>query len=150
MNARLSRLAVLFSMLLAPPAAAETIAETVGQWGLIGPWSLDCALPPDHGKGSLLTYEVEGDGVINRRDFGDASDEGKVLSADVSADGTLNLRVYFPAMKQTRDYGLLLQQDGTLRAIYNRNDKGQYTIRNGRFTANGKPVPAQHKCEPAS
>jgi hypothetical protein len=55
--------------------------------------------------------------------------------------------VYFPAVKQTREYGLILQEDGTLRAVYNRNEKNQYTIKNGRFTANGKPTPAQHRCE---
>jgi hypothetical protein len=29
----------------APHASAETIAETITDWGMIGAWSLDCALP---------------------------------------------------------------------------------------------------------
>jgi hypothetical protein len=58
----------------------------------------------------------------------------------------LNLRVVFPKLKQTREYGLLLQDDGTLRAIYNRNQKHEYTIRDGKFTANGNPTPPQHRC----
>ena len=105
-----SRLALAFvlSVTLATQASAETIAETAGKWGLIGPWSLDCSLPPDRGKGTVLAYETtEGGGVVHRRDFGDTTDENPVVSATVSPDGTLNLRVFFTSFKQTREYGLI-------------------------------------------
>jgi hypothetical protein len=133
-----SRLALAFvlSVTLATQASAETIAETAGKWGLIGPWSLDCSLPPDRGKGTVLAYETTGGGgVVHRRDFGDTTDENPVVSATVSPDGTLNLRVFFTSFKQTREYGLMLQPDGTLRAIYNRDEKKQYSIKDGKFTA---------------
>jgi hypothetical protein len=39
-----------------------------------------------------------------------------------------------------------MQPDGTMRAMYNRNQNGKYTIRNGKFTANGRPTPSQHRC----
>jgi hypothetical protein len=84
--------------------------------------------------------------VRHRRNFGDTIDESEVNSAEVSRDGMLNLRVYFPSLKQTREYGLVMQPDGTIRAKYNRNRKGEYSIRNGKFTANGNPTPPQHKC----
>ena len=148
-NGHFSRPALAFalSVALVSQASAETIAETAGKWGLIGPWSLDCSLPPDRGKGTVLAYETtEGGGVVHRRDFGDTTDENPVVSATVSPDGTLNLRVFFTSFKQTREYGLMLQPDGTLRAIYNRDEKKQYSIKDGKFTANGKPTPLQHKC----
>ena len=64
--------ALLFC-LPATKAAAETIAETATKWGLIGAWSLDCALPKDRGKGTLLIYEATPDGGVSHvRDFGDA------------------------------------------------------------------------------
>ena len=140
-------LAILFSLALTLKASAETVAETARAWGLIGAWSLDCSLAPDRGKGAVLAYEIaSGDRVVHRRDFGDASDESEVISAKVSGDGMLNLRVFFPQLKQIREYGFAMQPDGTMRAIYNRNQKGEYTIRNGKFTANGNPTPSQHKC----
>jgi hypothetical protein len=40
-----------------------------------------------------------------------------------------------------------MQPDGTMRAMYNRNQKDEYTIKDGKFTANGNPTPAQHKCK---
>jgi hypothetical protein len=134
--------------LVAPQAQAETVAETVDNWGLLGAWSLDCAAPKDHGKGAWLIYQATADGgVVHVRDFGDAKEENKVLSADVSKDGMLNLRISFPVLKQTNELGLIKLKDGALRAMYNRNDKNHYVIRGGKFTFDGKPTPAQHKCE---
>ena len=123
------------------------MAQTVQEWGLIGPWSLDCSLRPDRNRGTVLAYEIAGDGrVVFRRNFGDATDESEVVTAEVSADGTLNLRVFFPSLKQTRESGLMMQPDGTIRAIYNRNQKQEYTIKDGKFTADGSPTTPQHKC----
>jgi len=140
-------LALLFFVDLAQVASAETVAQTVRKWGLIGPWSLDCSLMPDRDRGAVLDYEIATDGrVVHRRNFGDTTDESEVVSADISRDGLLNLRVYFPSLKQTREYGLKLQPDGAMRAIYNRNNDN-YSIRDGRFTADGSETPQQHKCK---
>ena len=132
---------------LALQASAGAVTETASKWGLIGPWSLDCSLPPDRGRGTLLSYViVRGDRLMHRRSFGDDKDENEVVGAEVSVDGVLNLRVFFPSMKQTREYGLMMQPDGTMRAMYNRNQQGEYTIGDGKFSANGNPTPPQHKC----
>jgi hypothetical protein len=37
---------------------------------------------------------------------------------------------------------LRCKPDGTMRAMYNRNQKNEYTIKDGKFTANGKSYPA--------
>jgi len=150
LNGKFGRLALalLFSLTLAHGACAETVAQTVRKWGLIGPWSLDCSLKPDRNNGAVLDYEIMADGrVMHRRDFGDTVDESEVVGAEVSGDGLLNLRVYFPSLRQNREYGLSMQPDGSTRAIYNRNQNNEYTIRDGKFTANGNPTPAQHKCK---
>ena len=95
----------------------------------------------------MLAYVIASGGrVLHRRNFGDSTDESEVGVAEVSSDGMLNLRVFFPSLKQTREYGLVMQPNGTIRAMYNRNQKGEYTIRDGKFTANGNPTPPQHKC----
>jgi len=149
LNGQFGRLALglLFSLALSFGASAETVAQTAQRWGLIGPWSLDCSVKPDRNRGTVLAYELVGDGrVVHRRNFGDVTDESEVVTAEVSGDGMLNLRVFFPSLKQTREYGLMMQPDGTLRAMYNRNQKDEYSIKDGKFTANGNPTPSQHKC----
>lgn len=147
MNEQIGPLALLFALTLPLAASAETVAQTVQEWGLIGPWSQDCSLKPDRNRGAVLDYEITGDGrVVLRRNFGETTDESEVVGADVSKDGILNLRVFFPSLQQTREYGLMMLPDGTMRAIYNRSRKDEYTIKDGKFTANGSPTPPQQKC----
>lgn len=129
-------------------ARAETLVATVEQWGLLGSWAVDCAARPDRDKGALLTYEIRKDGrVMYRRNFGDAKDENEVVSATITAEGLLNVMVFFPSLHQTREFGLLLQNDGSLRAIYNRSERGEYTIRDGKYVVTGGPTPAQQRCD---
>jgi hypothetical protein len=143
-----SALAIVFSLSLSLGASAETVAETVRKWGLIGSWARDCSVPADMDKGTVLAYEIEPGGrVVHRRYVGDIIDDNEVLSAEVSSNGILRLRVSFPRLKETREYGMLKLPDGTIRAMYNRNSKSEYTIRDGKFTANGNPTPPQHRCE---
>jgi hypothetical protein len=142
---RLAPALLLFAF--ATAASAETVAETASRWGLIGRWSVDCRLPPDHDRGAVLRYQVANRGqVVLRRDFGDFDDQADVIAADISGDNLLNLRIYFPQLKQTRELGLRREPDGEIRAIYNRTRKGDYSIRDGRLTANGRPTPPQFRC----
>jgi hypothetical protein len=147
-HSRRLALALLFALALPLGASAETVAQTVQKWGLIGPWSLDCSLRPDRNRGTVLDYAIVGDDrVVFRRNFGDQSDESEVVTAEISKDGMLNLRVFFPSLKQTREYGLTMQPDGTVRAIYNRSRKNEYSIKDGKFTADGSPTPPQYRCK---
>ncbi len=149
MNGQFSRLAlaILFCLTLSFGASAETVAQAVRNWGLIGSWSRDCSLKPGRNQNTLLIYEITADErVVHRRDFGDSTDENEVVGAEVSADSMLNLRVFFPKFKQTRDYGLMKQPDGSVRTMYNHDQKDAYSIRDGIFTANGNPTPALHRC----
>src|SRR5262245_4656538 len=139
--------AALLWAALAPAAGAETLTAAVDKWGLLGSWAIDCSLRPDRDKGAVLTYEVKPDGrVMYRRNFGDAKDENEVVAASADEDGLLDIMVFFPSLHQTREFGLLLQTDGSLRAIYNRGQRGDYTIRDGKFVRTGEPTPAQHRC----
>ncbi|GLR86448.1 hypothetical protein GCM10007857_31590 [Bradyrhizobium iriomotense] len=139
--------AALVWLALVSAAGAETLTATIINWGLLGSWAIDCSLLPDRDKGAVLTYEVRPDGrVMYRRNFGDARDENEVVAASTDADGLLNIMVFFPALHQTREFGLALQTDGSLRAIFNRGERGDYTIRDGKFVRTGAPTPAQHRC----
>src|SRR5258708_36957976 len=86
LNKHLGRLtlAILFSLTLTLEVSAETVAQTARKWGLIGPWSLDCSLPPDRNKGTVFTYVTASGGrVMHRRNFGDGTVESEVIAADV-------------------------------------------------------------------
>jgi hypothetical protein len=142
-------LTMVFSLVLVHHASGETAADTVHKWGLIGPWALDCSVPPARRSATLLVYEIVSNGngrIVLRRDFGDSADHSEVVSAESSADGMLNLRLFVPSLKLTLESGLMMQPDGSMRAMYNRNLEGQYSIEDGKFTATGNPTPSLHKC----
>ena len=133
---------------MASDGCAETAAETVHKWGLIGSWSRDCSLAGDRNSDTLLAYELVREGrVVFQRSFNDTSEESEVVAAEVTPDGMLNLRVLFPALRQIRESVLMMLPDGSMRAIYNRSPQGDYTIRDGKFAASGNPTPSLHKCE---
>ncbi|MDB5579342.1 MAG: hypothetical protein JWR80_4518 [Bradyrhizobium sp.] len=142
-------LALMFSLALASAASAETVSQTARKWGLIGSWAVDCSVPRDKAH-PLFSYEVTADDrVMHRRDFGTAEDEQEVGSAEIAGDNVLILRIFFPVFKQTRVSGIVKQPDGSIRAIYNRDEeKGEYSIRDGKFVATGKPTVALRKCAP--
>jgi hypothetical protein len=141
-------LGFIFSLTFALDAWAETAAQTAGKWGLIGSWAVDCSIPRDNAH-PLFSYEVTADDrMMLRRDFGTRKDEQEVSSAEIAGHGLLILRILFPAFKQIRENGMVMLPDGGVRPIFSRNDKGQYSIRNGRFVANGHPTVALHKCVP--
>lgn len=149
MNRHWRRLALtmVFSLVLVHHASGETAADTVHKWGLIGPWALDCSVPPDKRSATLLAYEIVSDGrIVLRRDFGDSTDHSEVVSAEVSANGMLNLRLFVPIIKLTLESGLMMQPDGSMRAMYNRSMEGQYSIKDGKFVASGNPTQPLHKC----
>ena len=131
---------------MAEPAASA--AAVASDWNLLGSWALDCSLPPDHDRGARFIYRLADDGhLILARDFGDSSDTNDVHEARQEPDGALRLTVYFPAFRQTRIYTLAKDSDGSIRAISNRDSKGRYSIRNGRFTATGEATPKQMRCD---
>jgi hypothetical protein len=95
----------------------------------------------------VLTYEIRPDGrVMYRRNFGEAKDESEVVSASVNPEGLLDLVVFFPSLHQTREFELLLK-GGSLRAIYNRSERGDYTIEDGKYVKTGAATPPQQRCD---
>ena len=154
MTARLARWALAVAWMLAastlamPNATASGAADAARKWGLIGAWAVDCSVPPDKAS-PLIIYAIgSGDRVLLRRDYGNRIDEQEVGSVEIAADGNLLMRTSFPSLKQIRESAIAMAPDGSIRAIYNRNEKDEYTVRDGMYVANGNPAVALHRCAP--
>jgi hypothetical protein len=138
---------VLLAIVALPEASlAQMVAETASRWGLLGTWRLDCSAPVSRSDGELQ-YVVRGGKLFHDREFGDVRDSGSVMSATRKADGSIELVVNFVSFSQTRQYSMIKGGDGRIRSISNRNvDTNEYTIRDGKFTANGNATPWQTRC----
>ncbi|MGJ4918478.1 hypothetical protein ACQR10_28170 [Bradyrhizobium sp. HKCCYLRH2060] len=140
-------IAIVLCASSASAARADDTVEVARTWGLIGTWAADCSAPPVKGRGAIISYEVTDDRhLIYRRDH-DPSDVNQVASARVEADQTLVLSIVLPKARQTRENGITRTADGDIRSVFNRGEDDSYTIRDGRFVANGKPTPALRKCD---
>ena len=62
-------------------------------------------------------------------------------------DGSLELTISFASRSQTRQLAFAKAADGRIRAFYSRNiDTDEYSIKDGKFVANGNAVPWQSRC----
>jgi hypothetical protein len=144
--ARLSGLVVLAVLAQSPAALGQTTAQTASKWGLVGTWRLDCSKPMD-GNNPDLAYVVRDGKLFHDRNFGDKRDSSAVVLATTKADGTIEIVVEFASLSQTRQFSFMKAEGGRIRAMSNRNvNTNEYSVRDGKFTANGNATPWQTRC----
>jgi hypothetical protein len=135
------------------PAFAQSpqtsaVADTLQKWGLIGTWSLDCSRPPAGNHIYIRYVAWLGGKVMTERDYGDKdrNDSNEVTSATFNQDGSLTMVVDFQSLGQIRTFALERDRPDRVRALWNRGPDGVYSVKDGRFTANGNETPWQYKC----
>jgi hypothetical protein len=145
-SVRFIAIVVLGSLSSATGASAQTVAEVASRWGLPGTWQVDCRAPTSRSNVSQ-TYAVRGGKLSVDRAFGDGTDSSAITAAAVKADGALDLVIIFTSISQTRQLVQIRGSDGRMRAITNRNvDTNDYSVKDGKFTANGNATPWQTRC----
>ncbi|MBI4275070.1 MAG: hypothetical protein HY659_10270, partial [Rhizobiales bacterium] len=123
--------AAILAILFAPPdiACAETVADTLKTWGLLGTWSADCDFPAGRRNGYYSFIPKAGGQGAHDRDFGDIKDSNEILSAEIGADNSLTLRVRFQSNAQVREFSYVKGERGVIRAMTNREAGGAFTVR---------------------
>jgi hypothetical protein len=142
-------LALLFAALLSSvdAAVAQTQADTLRRWGLLGTWAIDCSKPASGSNGYLVYVADAGGKVSHNRDFGDRQDINTVEKTRTGRGEALEVTVNFPGLSQTRKFTMVMGLDGRIRSVANsRADGTEPTIKDGKFTANGHESPWQTRC----
>jgi hypothetical protein len=131
-------------------ARAETVAATMNKWGLMGEWSVDCAAAAGDGTAAKLRYEAKADGsVVHYRNFGKDKSSDKIKSVRITPEDWLELKIFFKEIavgEQDRTFALKRIRTGVVKAMYNYNAKGEYSVKDGKFTSNGQEAPLQNRC----
>ena len=132
-------------------ARAQTVAATMTKWGLMGDWSVDCKAAAGDGTAAKLRYAAKPDGsVYHYRNFGDAKSSDKIKSVRVTPEDWLELKIFFKEIavgEQDRTFALKRIRTGVVQAMYNYNAKREYSVKDGKFTSNGKDTPLQNRCD---
>ena len=136
--------AAVTMLLMASLAHAQSPADVVRAWGLIGKWKVDCAAPDDKGANSPIIYRIEPDGKPVYENLVATSD---VLEAKDNSNGTITLQLHhFRPKDEVRT--LVIEKVGNgIRALMNRSDRNEYSIRDGILLPTGKEMPVIQKCE---
>jgi hypothetical protein len=145
---------ILFVILLltwATSAEAETVAATMSKWGLLGSWAVSCDTAAGKGLAAKLRYVAKPDGsVFHYRNFGDDTTGDRIKAARVTPEGFLELKVFFREVavgQQDRTFAVKKIEPGVVQSMYNYTAKGEYSVKDGKFTGNGNEAPLQHKCD---
>lgn len=143
------RLPILTTAILAASmgfAAAQTTADVIEQWGLIGRWSADCRVAPKP-SAPLLTYTKTEDGsVIRTAAVGTGNPRtSRILAAHTMPDGSIEITEKDP--EDTMIFVLSKDGSGKHRSMSSRDANGRYYIRDGKFVGRGTETPFLTRCD---
>jgi hypothetical protein len=140
-------LALLAAAFATDAASAQSVAETLGRWGLLGTWATDCGRPPSD-RNTYLSYVAVGDGrVRHERNFGKGRDARDVRSAAIRPGGPIEIVADFGSLGGMRKWVMVKGVDGRIRTMANSKVDGtNASIMTGRFVGSGADAPWLSKC----
>ena len=144
--AQATALLLAAAMLMPGAAAAQTVAGTALEFGLLATWAADCKQPPS--KNNIhSTYVVRDGEVLNLHDAGPTFLEDKfVLRAAKPAGADLLLIQTVSVQGLTAN--ITLRRIGDKIQIWRVvAPNNSVPVNNGRFTANDAVIPALSKCK---
>lgn len=147
-NSRILALTI-FAICAPTIAQAQTIAEKITKWGLVGSWSaVDCSARVTDSRSGRLIYQIRRGKPLHFRDFGkDGKDEAVISRANLDPDGSLEIRIEYKGDIGPRDITYIRAPDGRIRAKEHRLANGTYVIRDTEFVSNKAPSVWQTRCE---
>jgi hypothetical protein len=135
---------------MAGPAHAQSAADTLAQFGMLGRWSRDCGTPPMGINPYVVFERVQGGtGAQYRWDSGTGGsirrsiDNVRALSAN-----TIAMRVTtLPGAPEPMSANLvLLREPNRYRTISSVGGDGKVHIRDGKVASNGSESPWNDRC----
>ena len=146
MATRVLFLALIVTLAASGVAFAETAAETATSWGLVGLWRLDCGTPASRDDVDLR-YVVRDGALFHERNWGDGQDSSPVISATLTPQGGIDVVLKLESMSQTREFIVAKVDADHTRTVMSRNvDTNEYSIRDGTFISDGRPVRPLARC----
>jgi len=138
---RIGTILALGAVLGATPANADQAADTLKRLNLLGRWANDCADPTRAG----VSYEIDAKGSAF---FINVVGPHRILAA-ASSDGR-NVMLTIKFLKPTEEVRInafrMIGAD-TYVPTMNRNERNEYTVRNGVLLLTGEKMPPLHRCD---
>ena len=124
-------------------AQAETAAEAITRWGLIGTWYSDCANPATDGA-PRVRWTVRNGAPLSERDYATHRDSSQIRSAVIRPDGMIDIVIVFSTVRLNR---FRKSQDGAIQNVFNQDvDTKAIVVQDGKILANGNAMAWLHHC----
>ena len=147
-------LAAALAMATVETANAQSVANTVAEFGLIGTWATDCAQPPSTNN-YLTIYAIKTSGEVSRTYYdapGHVLNNYKITSAKRQAGDMLSYEQVWefegsPAnIAGNRMQVLLNMVDSKYQIVSSQGSDGSFFVKDRKFPGSGDESPWQFRC----
>jgi hypothetical protein len=147
-------LATALTVATAGAANAQSVANTIAEFGLIGTWATDCSKPASSSN-YLTVYAVKRTGEVSRTYYdapGHVYNNYKIVSANRQAPDMLLYRQVWdtkgkPAnMAGDRVDVVLNMADNKFQIVSSQGSDGSYFVKDRKFPSSGSESPWQFRC----
>ena len=135
-------------------ANAQSVADTIAEFGLIGTWATDCAQPASTGN-FLTVYAIKPSGEVSRTYYDQPShiyNNYKITNAKRQAPDMLSYEQVWdfegsPAnIAGDRVRVLLNMTDGKFQIVSSQGSDGSFFVKDRKFSGSADESPWQSRC----
>jgi hypothetical protein len=146
--------AAALTMASVEAANAQSVADTIAEFGLIGTWATDCAQPASSSN-YLTVYAIKPSGAVSRTYYDQPShvyNNYKITSAKRQAPDVLSYEQVWdfegsPAnIAGDRVQVLLNMADGKFQIVSSQGSDGSFFVKDRKFPGSGDESPWQLRC----
>jgi hypothetical protein len=136
-------------------ANAQSVANTIAEFGLIGTWATDCAQPASSNN-YLTIYAIKSSDEVSRTYYdnpGHVYNKYKITSAKRQASDLLSYEQVWdfegsPAnMAGNRVQVLLNMADSKFQIVSSQGSDGSFFVKDRKFPGSGNESPWQSRCQ---
>lgn len=147
-------LAAALTVTTVAAANAQSVANTIAEFGLVGTWASDCAQPASSSN-YLTVYAIKSSGEVSRTYYdapGHVYNNYKIVSANRQAPDTLLYRQVWdtegkPAnMAGDRIDVVLNMADNKFQIVSSQGSDGSYFVKDRKYPSDGSESPWQFRC----
>jgi hypothetical protein len=147
-------LVAALAMATVETANAQSVADTIAEFGLIGTWAADCAQPASSGN-YLTVYAIKPSGEVARTYYdkpGHIFNNYKITSAKRQAPDMLSYEQVWdfegsPAnVAGNRVQVLLNMADNKYQIVSSQGSDGSFFVKDRKFPGSGNESPWQFQC----
>jgi hypothetical protein len=148
-------LAAALAMATVETANAQSVANTVAEFGLIGTWATDCAQPASTNNYHTI-YAIKPSGEVSRTYYdapGHVLSNYKITSAKRQARDMLSYEQVWdfegsPAnIAGNRMQVLLNMVDNKIQVVSSKGSDGSFFVKDRKFPNSGDETPWQFRCQ---